>query len=365
MIIMKNSSATATHKEPSHKTLTYWNPSPLTQRRIDIFLNHKRAKWSLWLFSLMLIFSLCSPIIANDKPLIIQYKSKFFLPVLKAYPETTFGGDFETATDYTDPHVIALIEKNGWLIWPLIPYHYTTHIRNLTTPAPSPPSANNWLGTDDQARDVLARTLYGLRVSLLFAIGLTFSSSLIGITIGAIQGYFGGITDLIGQRFLELWSGLPTVYLLIIISSMITPNATWLLFIMLLFSWTRLVDLVRAECLKVRNLEYIKAARALGVSHIEIIQRHLLPNAMVATIAYMPFVLAGAISTLTALDFLGLGLPPGSASLGELVLQGKNNLHAPWLGLTAFMTLSSILTLMVFIGEGVRDAFDPRVKASK
>ncbi|WP_053980872.1 ABC transporter permease [Marinagarivorans algicola] len=361
---MKHSSAIVTQAKPSDQPLAYWNPSPLTQRRIDIFLNNKRAKWSLWLFALMLTLSLCSPIIANDKPLVIQYKQSFFFPVFNAYPETTFGGDFETTTDYTDPYIIALIEKNGWLIWPLIPYHYTTHIRNLTSPAPSSPSSSHWLGTDDQARDVLARTLYGLRVSLLFAIGLTFGSSLIGITIGAFQGYFGGTIDLIGQRFLELWSGLPTVYLLIIISSIITPNTAWLLFIMLLFSWTRLVDLVRAECLKVRNLDYIKAARALGVSHIKIIQRHLLPNAMVATIAYMPFILAGAISTLTALDFLGLGLPPGSASLGELVLQGKNNLHAPWLGLTAFVTLSSTLTLMVFIGEGARDAFDPRLKVS-
>lgn len=336
--------------------------SPLGERRLQVFLNNKRAKWSLWIFSVLFVISLAANFIANDKPLIAQYDGQLFFPVLKSYPETAFGGDFETEADYTDPYVTELIEANGWLIWPLIPYHYKTHISNLEQPAPSPPSGNNWLGTDDQARDVLARTLYGFRVSVLFAIGLTVASSLIGIFVGAMQGYFGGKTDLIGQRFLEVWSGLPELYLLIIISSIITPSALWLLLIMLFFSWTRLVDLVRAECLRVRNFEYVKAAKALGVSHSKIIMRHVLPNAMVATMTFMPFILAGAVSTLTALDFLGFGLPPGSASLGELVLQGKNNLQAPWLGLTAFFVLSTMLTLMVFIGEGVRDAFDPRLK---
>jgi microcin C transport system permease protein len=336
--------------------------NPLAQRRVDVFFANKRAKWSLWLFSLLFIISMLANIIANDKPLIASFNGNWYFPVFKTYPETTFGGDFDTEADYTDPFVVDLIKENGWLLWPLIPYSYKTHISNLEHPAPSPPTTKNWLGTDDQARDVVARCLYGFRVSVLFAIGLTLGSSAIGILVGAMQGYFGGKIDLLGQRFLEVWSGLPELYLLIIISSVITPNAWWLLLIMLFFSWTRLVDLVRAECLRVRNFEYVKAARAFGVSNTKIIIRHVLPNAMVATMTYLPFIMAGAVSTLTALDFLGFGLPPGSASLGELVLQGKNNLHAPWLGLTAFSVLSVMLTLMVFIGEGVRDAFDPRLK---
>ena len=336
--------------------------SPLAQRRLDVFWGNRRAKWSLWIFSVLFFISMFANVIANDKPLIASQNGNWYFPVFKTYPETQFGGDFETEADYTDPYVIELIESNGWLLWPPIPYNYKTHISNLDKPAPSPPTTKNWLGTDDQARDVLARCIYGFRVSILFALGLTIGSSIIGIFIGAIQGYFGGKIDLIGQRFLEIWSGLPELYLLIIISSMITPNAWWLLLIMLFFSWTSLVDLVRAECLRVRNFEYVKAAKALGVSDGKIIIRHVLPNAMVATMTYMPFILAGAVSTLTALDFLGFGLPPGSASLGELVMQGKNNLHAPWLGLTAFCVLSLMLTLMVFIGEGVRDAFDPRLK---
>ncbi|HEY7772071.1 MAG TPA: ABC transporter permease [Marinagarivorans sp.] len=336
--------------------------SPLGQRRLDVFWGNPRAKWSFWIFSVLFAIAMLANVIANDKPLIVSYGGSWHFPVFKAYPETQFGGDFETEADYTDPFVVELIEADGWLLWPLIPYSYKTHISNLEQPAPSPPSSTNWLGTDDQARDVLARCIYGFRVSVLFAIGLTLGSSIIGIFIGAMQGYFGGKMDLLGQRFLEIWSGLPELYLLIIISSMITPNAWWLLLIMLFFSWTRLVDLVRAECLRVRNFEYVKAAKALGVSDSKIIIRHVLPNAMVATMTYVPFILAGAVSTLTALDFLGFGLPPGSASLGELVMQGKNNLQAPWLGLTAFFVLSIMLTLMVFIGEGVRDAFDPRLK---
>lgn len=350
------------HKDNANPTHIKWRLSPLGQRRMHVFFNNKRAKWSLWVFSVLFVLSLFANFIANDKPLIASYNGSWYFPVLKSYPETTFGGDFETQADYTDPYVIELIENNGWIIWPPIPYHYKTHISDLEKPAPSAPTSKNWLGTDDQARDVLARTIYGFRVSVLFAIGLTIGSSLIGIFVGAMQGYFGGKIDLFGQRFLEVWAGLPELYLLIIISSIITPNALWLLLIMLFFSWTRLVDLVRAECLRVRNFEYVKAARALGVSNSKIILRHVLPNAMVATMTFMPFILAGAVSTLTALDFLGFGLPPGSASLGELVLQGKNNLQAPWLGLTAFFVLSTMLTLMVFIGEGVRDAFDPRLK---
>lgn len=340
----------------------YQNLSPLAQRRVDVFFSNRRAKWSLWTFLSLFVISMCSNIIANDKPIIVQYDSQFFFPFLKAYPETDFGGDFETEADYTDPYVVELIEENGWAIRAPIPFSYDTHISNLDQPAPSAPTLKNWLGTDDQARDVLARCLYGFRISILFALALTIGSSVIGIIVGAIQGYYGGKLDLFGQRFLEIWSGLPELYLLIILSSLITPSLGWLLLIMLLFSWTRLVDLVRAECLRVRNFEYVKAARALGVPNSTIIMRHVLPNAMVATMTYIPFILAGAVSTLTALDFLGFGLPPGSASLGELVLQGKNNLHAPWLGLTAFCILSLMLTLVVFIGEGVRDAFDPRLK---
>jgi microcin C transport system permease protein len=336
--------------------------SPLTQRRIKVFFGNRRAKWSLWIFIGLFIISMLANIMANDKPLIIQYNNGFYFPFIKSYPETAFGGVFETEADYTDPYVQELIAENGWLLNAPIPYSYHTHISNLENPAPSAPTQDNLLGTDDQARDVLARVIYGYRVSILFAIALTLGSSLIGIFIGALQGYFGGKIDLIGQRFLEIWSGLPELYLLIILSSMITPNFLWLLLIMLAFSWTRLVDLIRAECLRARNFEYVKAAKALGVSDLTIMFRHVLPNAMVATMTYVPFILAGAISTLTALDFLGFGLPPGSASLGELVMQGKNNLQAPWLGLTAFVVLSIMLTLIVFIGEGVRDAFDPRLK---
>lgn len=336
--------------------------SPLAKRRIDVFFANRRAKWSLWIFCCLFFTTLFADLVANDKPLLIKHDGALYFPVFNAYPETTFGGDFETEADYTDPYVVELINEKGWLIWPPIPFSYDTHIADLETPAPSEPTARNLLGTDDQARDVLARVIYGFRVSVLFALALTIGSSVIGILVGALQGYFGGKLDLFGQRFLEIWSGLPELYLLIIISSIITPNVYWLLLIMLLFSWTRLVDLVRAEVLRVRNFEYVRAAKALGVSDLRIIVRHVLPNAMVATMTYMPFILAGAVSTLTALDFLGFGLPPGSASLGELVLQGKNNLHAPWLGITAFTVLSLMLTLMVFIGEGIRDAFDPRLK---
>lgn len=336
--------------------------SPLAKRRIDVFFANRRAKWSLWIFCCLFFTTLFADLVANDKPLLIKHDGALYFPVFNAYPETTFGGDFETEADYTDPYVVELINEKGWLIWPPIPFSYDTHIADLETPAPSEPTARNLLGTDDQARDVLARVIYGFRVSVLFALALTIGSSAIGILVGALQGYFGGKLDLFGQRFLEIWSGLPELYLLIIISSIITPNVYWLLLIMLLFSWTRLVDLVRAEVLRVRNFEYVRAAKALGVSDLRIIVRHVLPNAMVATMTYMPFILAGAVSTLTALDFLGFGLPPGSASLGELVLQGKNNLHAPWLGITAFAVLSLMLTLMVFIGEGIRDAFDPRLK---
>ena len=335
--------------------------SPIGQRRLLTFYKNRRAYWSLIVFAILFVVSMGAELIANDKPILISYQDDFYFPAFKYYPETTFGGDFDTAADYRDPYIKDLIEADGWILWPLIPYSYSTHIHNLPEPAPSPPSANNWLGTDDQARDVVARIIYGFRISILFALILAFGSALIGVTVGAIQGYYGGKIDLLGQRFLEIWSSLPVLFLLIILASIITPNFWWLLGIMLLFSWTSLVDVVRAEFLRGRNLDYVRAARALGVSNPKIIMRHVLPNAMVATMTFMPFLLTGAITTLTSLDFLGFGLPPGSPSLGELVAQGKNNLHAPWLALSAFGVLSLMLTLLVFIGEGARDAFDPRL----
>ena len=304
--------------------------------------------------------SLFSEFIFNDKPILIFYDGGFYTPVFTAYPETAYGGEFETEAEYRDPYVSNLIEEKGWILWPLVSYSYDTINYNLTEPAPSPPSSENWLGTDDQARDVLARTVYGFRVSVLFALSLTLISSVIGVVVGAMQGFYGGKFDLISQRMLEVWSGLPVLFLLIILSSIVQPSFWWLLGIMLLFSWMALVDVVRAEFLRGRNLEYVKAAKALGVSDTKIMFSHILPNAMVATITYMPFILTGAITTLTSLDFLGFGLPPGSASLGELLSQAKANIHAPWLGLSAFLVLSTMLTLLVFVGEAVRDAFDPR-----
>jgi microcin C transport system permease protein len=277
------------------------------------------------------------------------------------YPETTFGGFFETETDYRDPYVEELItDSGGWMVWPLIRFSYNTINRDIPVPAPSPPDSANLLGTDDQARDVVARAIYGFRISILFALALTFFSTIVGVAAGAIQGYFGGRTDLYFQRFIEVWASMPVLYVLIILASIITPNFWWLLGIMLLFNWMGLVDVVRTEFLRARNFDYVRSARALGVSDTTIMWRHVLPNAMVATITYLPFIVTGAIGTLTALDFLGFGLPPGSASLGELVKQGKNNLQAPWLGLTAFFVLAILLSLLTFIGEAVRDAFDPR-----
>lgn len=337
------------------------NLSPVASRRVKTFKANKRAFFSLWVFTLLFIGSLFAEIIANNNPLIVSYKGSWFFPIAKIYPETAFGGDFETEADYLDPYVVELIEQDGWMVWPPIPYSYDTHIKNLDQPAPSPPSAKHILGTDDQARDVAARVIYGFRVSILFALALTIGSTIIGIAAGAAQGYYGGKIDLLGQRFLEIWGSLPVLFLLIILASITKANFWWLLGIMLLFSWTSLVDVVRAEFLRCRKLDFVRAARALGVPDRTIICRHILPNAVVATITMMPFLLSGAITTLTSLDFLGFGLPPGSASLGELVAQGKNNLQAPWLAITAFVVLSLMLTLLVFIGEGVRDAFDPRL----
>ena len=334
---------------------------PINQRRWDNFLNHRRGFYSSILFVLLFAFSLFAEFVANDNPIIVQYDGQLYSPALFLYPETQCGGDFETEADYSDPYVIQLINKKGWILRAMVPFSYDTHIDNLPTPAPSPPSSQNWLGTDDQARDVFARVIYGFRISVIFALSLTIASSIIGVAVGAAQGFYGGKIDLFGQRFLEIWSGLPVLFVLIILSSIITPNLWWLLGIMLLFSWTQLVDVVRAEFLRGRNLDYVKAAKAMGVNNTKIMYRHILPNAMVATLTFMPFILTAAISTLTSLDFLGFGLPPGSASLGELVAQGKANLHAPWLGITAFAVLSLMLTLLVFMGEAVRDALDPRL----
>ena len=306
------------------------------------------------------MISLFAEFLANDKPIFIQYDGHFFFPILVSYPETIFGGDFETEAEYSDPEVQILIGKKGWSIWPLLPYSYDTVIWSLPTPAPSPPTAQNWLGTDDQGRDVVARLIYGFRISILFGLLLTLLSSVIGVATGAWQGYFGGWTDLIFQRFIEIWGSMPQLFILIILAGLFVPSFWFLLGILLLFSWIGLVGVVRAEFLRGRNFTYVLAARALGVSNTKIIFKHILPNAMVATITFLPFILSGSITSLTALDFLGLGLPPGTASLGELLNQGKANLQAPWLGISTFLILAAMLSLLIFIGEGVRDAFDPR-----
>ncbi len=336
------------------------NISPLTRRRLLNFRSNRRGFWSLWLFLALFILTLFAEFIANDKPLLLRYEGKFYFPVFVEYPETLFGGFLPTEADYRDPEVASLIREKGWMVWPLVPYSYDTINYNLPVPAPAPPSADNWLGTDDLGRDVVARLIYGFRISVLFGLVLTLFSSLVGIVAGAVQGYFGGLVDLLFQRFIEVCSGLPILYLLIILASVVEPNFWWLLGLMLLFSWMALVGVVRAEFLRVRNFDYVRAARALGVSDTMIMFKHILPNAMVATLTFLPFILNGSITTLTALDFLGFGLPPGSPSLGELLNQGKSNLQAPWLGITAFMVLAVMLSLLIFIGEAVRDAFDPR-----
>lgn len=345
------------------------NFSPITKRRFAQFKANKRGFWSLWIFLIFLVMALSANIIANSKPLIVSYKNTLYFPVIKSYPEKTFGGDFETETDYRDPYVQDLIKKDvqgvqggqeGWMLWPPIRYSYDTINYNLPTPAPSAPTADNILGTDDQGRDVFARVLYGFRISVLFGLALTVFSSLIGVTAGAFQGFYGGKVDLIAQRFIEIWSSMPSLYILIIFSALFTPGFWTLLLILLLFSWTHLVDVVRAEFLRARSLDYVRAAKALGVGNFTLMHRHILPNAVVATLTMMPFVLTGSITALTSLDFLGLGLPAGSPSLGELLAQGKNNIQAPWLGITAFVSLAFMLTLLTFIGEAVRDAFDPR-----
>ncbi|WP_273203591.1 ABC transporter permease [Marinobacter subterrani] len=334
--------------------------TPIQQRRLRNFRKNRRGFWSLWIFLALFGLSLMAEVIANDSPLIVSYQGELYFPVVESVPEETFGGFLPTETNYRDPFIEQQIKENGWILWPPIPFSYNTINYDLEVPSPAPPSAVNWLGTDDQGRDVAARVIYGFRISVLFGLTLTFASCIVGVVVGAIQGYYGGKVDLIGQRFIEIWSGLPVLYLLIILSSIVQPNFWWLLGIMLLFSWMGLVDVVRAEFLRARNFEYVKAARALGLDNRKIMFRHILPNAMVATLTFLPFILTGAITGLTSLDFLGFGLPSGSPSLGELIAQGKANLHAPWLGISAFVSLSLMLTLLVFVGEAVRDAFDPR-----
>lgn len=338
--------------------------SPITRRRIARFKANRRGFWSLWLFLLLFTMSLFAEFLANDEPMFVWYDGKAHFPVFVAYPETEFGGFFPTEANYKDPAVQELIEEKGWMLWPPVRYDYQTPDRMLGQPAPSAPDARHWLGTDDQGRDVVARLIYGFRISVLFGLILTVVSAFIGILAGAVQGYFGGWLDLIFQRFLEVWSGLPQLFILIILSSVIAPSFWTLLVILLLFSWTALVGVVRAEFLRARNFDYVRAAKALGMGDARIMVRHVLPNAMVATLTFAPFILSGAIVSLTALDFLGLGLPPGSPSLGDLLRQGKENLQAPWLGITGFMVMAVMLSLLVFVGEAVRDAFDPRKRVA-
>ena len=357
--------------------------SPINQRRLQNFKANRRGVWSFWIFLVLFVVTMFAEVVANDRPILVNYKGEYYAPLFVDYPEEVFGG-FLPVTNYRDPFVQEEIAANGWMIWPPIRYSYRSVNNEIPTPAPSAPSWTftkeelcarypqgvadpnctygnyNWLGTDDQARDVLARLIYGFRISVLFGLILTGLSAVIGVFAGAVQGYFGGWVDLLFQRFIEIWSSIPVLYLLLIIAAILPPGFWILLGIMLLFSWVAFVGVVRAEFLRARNFEYVNAARSLGVGDWTIMVRHLLPNAMVATLTFLPFILNGSITTLTSLDFLGFGLPPGSPSLGELLQQGKNNLQAPWLGISGFVVLSLMLSLLVFVGEAVRDAFDPR-----
>ncbi|MCX8133837.1 MAG: ABC transporter permease [Roseococcus sp.] len=336
--------------------------SPITRRRLANFRANRRGMISLWIFGLLFLLTLFAEVIANDRPLVARVEGRWFFPVLVDYAESeVVANGLPTRADWKDRDFQAdIAAAGGWMVWPLIPFSHATIVRDLPTPAPSPPSARNWLGTDDQARDVLARVIYGFRISVLFGFTLTILASIIGIAAGAVQGYYGGLTDLLFQRFIEIWSGMPQLFLLIILASVIEPSFWTLLVFLLLFSWMSLVGVVRAEFLRGRNLDYVRAARALGVTDARLMFRHILPNAMVATLTFLPFILSGSVTVLASLDFLGFGLPPGSPSLGELLSQGKNNLQAPWLAFTGFIVLGGVLTLLIFIGEAVRDAFDPR-----
>ncbi len=357
--------------------------SPTNRRRWENFKANRRGYWSLWIFLVLFVLSLFAGFVANDRPIIASYKGELLFPVVIDYPEEKFGG-FLAETDYRSDFIQDEIDAHGWTVWPPIRYSYRTTNSNIPHSAPTRPfwlmsgeercagypqgaadpacnwSNLNWLGTDDQARDVLARGIYGFRISVLFGLALTIASAVVGVTAGAVQGYFGGWTDLLMQRFIEIWSSMPVLYILLIIAAILPPGFWILLGIMLLFSWVGFVGVVRAEFLRARNFEYVRAARALGVGNGTIMYRHLLPNAMVATLTFLPFILSGSITTLTSLDFLGFGMPPGSPSLGELIAQGKENLQAPWLGLTAFVIMSLMLSLLIFVGEATRDAFDPR-----
>jgi microcin C transport system permease protein len=334
--------------------------SPLTKRRIKRFKDNKRAFYSLIIFTILFVMSLCAELIANDKPIIMYYDGKMYFPIVVKYTESEFGGFFDTEADYKDPFMLEMIEEKGWALWTPVRYSYDTINYKTSSPPPSPPSLENPLGLDNQGRDVFARLLYGFRLSILFGFMLTLVTSIIGIAAGALQGYYGGKVDLWGQRFMEVWSGIPMLYMLIIASSFIRPGFWWLLLLMTIFGWMSLVGVVRAEFLKGRELEYVQAARVLGVRDSVIMFRHILPNALVAAMTFLPFILSGSIGVLTSLDFLGFGMPPGSPSIGELLAAGKSNLHAPWLGISAFVVVSVMLSLLVFIGEGMRDALDPR-----
>ena len=335
--------------------------SPLARRRWRSFKANRRGYCSMWIFLGLFALSLAAELIANDQPIAVYANGELRFPAFGLVTEADLGGELPIEANYSDPYVRELLERSdGWALMPPIPYDYRTIDLYLASAAPAPPSARHWLGTDDSAKDTLARLIYGFRLSVLFGITLTFIASIIGIAVGALQGFFGGLVDLIGQRVVEIWGAVPALLILIILASVLEPSVYWLLAILLLFSWMALVSVVRAEFLRARNFDFVRAARALGVSNLAIARRHVLPNAMVAALTFVPFILSGAVTTLTALDFLGLGLPAGSPSLGELLAQGKNNLHAPWLGLTAFFTLATLLTLLIFVGEAARDALDPR-----
>jgi microcin C transport system permease protein len=339
--------------------VTAKNKNSIYYRRWNNFKKNKRGFYSLIIFTVLFFISLFAELVANDKPWLVYTNNKIYFPILRTYSEKDFGGELELAIDYRHKYATDLIKsQSGWIIWAPIKYSYDTI--NYNSVSPAPPSGENLLGTDDQGRDVLARVIYGFRISIFFGVLLTALSSIVGISVGALQGYYGGRIDLLGQRFIEIWSGMPSLFLLIILSSFVETNFWWLLGITLLFKWMSLVDIVRAEFLRCRNFEYVRAAKSIGVSDIKIMFRHILPNALVSTLTLLPFLLTSSITTLTSLDFLGFGLPSGSPSLGELIAQGKNNLQSPWLGITAFMTMSIMLTLLVFIGEACRDAFDPR-----
>lgn len=331
----------------------------VNQLRWQRFKHNKRGYYSLCILIVFFILSLFAQFLMNDKPLLIKYQEQYYLPLVNSYPETTFGGQFTSEANYLDPVVEQAINGQGWLIWPPFRYSYNTLIYNTETTFPTPPSAQHWLGTTDAGFDVLANILYGFRLSMFFALLLTFFTSIIGIMIGALQGYYGGKIDLFGQRFIEIWGGLPQLFVIILLASVLPLDFWWLLGITILFGWMGLVGVVRAEFLRTRNFDYIRAAKAMGVSDGKIMLRHMLPNAMVATLTFLPFILCGSITTLTSLDFLGFGLPLDAPSLGRLLLQGKNNLQAPWLGISSFVLIAVLLSLLIFVGEAVRDAFDP------